>query len=219
VHICIVVYAGLIMHTKICAKCGVEQGLGGFSIDRSRKDMLYPICRCCESKRKKKYHRNNKEKTAKRCKRYRENNKEKTSKRSKEYYENNREKEAKRNKKYYENNKDKVAKRVKEYLKNHPEKNRMRNRKRRAMEKEVSEIYTALDEAYTKDLFSHKCYNCGSKDNPHIDHHCSLSSGNALTRTNAVLLCKPCNSSKGAKLPSQFYSPDKLKKLEAMLYP
>ena len=70
------------------------------------------------------------------------------------------------------------------------------------------------------DIFKGRCAKC-DKDalvyGFHIDHHLPKSKGYALTRTNAVLLCPSCNSSKRAKLPSKFYSPAELERVERIL--
>jgi len=83
--------------------------------------------------------------------------------------------------------------------------------------RQVNEHYTDQDEVYTKELFNHKCFNCGTTEYLSVDHNYPLESGYALTRTNAVLLCVSCNSSKGAKLPEEFYSESKFKELTAIL--
>lgn len=90
-------------------------------------------------------------------------------------------------------------------------------RKRRALQACVSEIYTRTDELFTRALFNNKCANCGSNTQLCIDHHRALSKGYALTRTNAVLLCKNCNSKKGAKMPADFYTPNILARIEQQL--
>ena len=82
----------------------------------------------------------------------------------------------------------------------------MGSRRRRARKVAVNENYTAADEAFTKNLFDHACFNCGSTENLAVDHYRPLSKGNALTLTNAIILCTSCNSSKNNKNPEQFFS-------------
>ena len=104
-----------------------------------------------------------------------------------------------------------------EYCKNNPESTHKRSRTRRARIKKINEIYTCADEKYTKLLFNNTCVNCGSTERLCIDHHYPLAKGYALSKTNATLLCRSCNASKGAKLPTEFYSPDKLQLINTKL--
>ena len=78
-------------------------------------------------------------------------------------------------------------------------------------------MYTKQDEQYTYELFDGVCYNCGAKEDLCIDHNYPLSRGYALTRKNAVLLCRSCNSSKLDKLPKYFYTNEKLQILKEKL--
>lgn len=68
--------------------------------------------------------------------------------------------------------------------------------------------------------FRHRCFNCESEKDLEFDHHLPLSKGYALkskeTGSNTVVLCRRCNREKGNKLPYEYYSRDKLRKLEAM---
>jgi len=115
---------------------------------------------------------------------------------------------------YQKENKDKCSQRKKVWRKNNPEIykqcKRRCERKRRAKKREIQENYTTIDEQYTRELFNNCCANCGTTNNLEIDHHYPLSKGNPLTRTNAVVLCRSCNSSKHTKLPEEFYIPEKL---------
>lgn len=66
--------------------------------------------------------------------------------------------------------------------------------------------------------FNNRCFNCGSEKNLGFDHHLPLSRGYPLKSeevgSNVVVLCKSCNEKKGNKLPRDFYSEEKLRKLE-----
>ena len=68
--------------------------------------------------------------------------------------------------------------------------------------------------------FKNKCFNCGSEEELCFDHHLPLSKGYPLKSrevgSNVVVLCRKCNEKKGSKLPQEFYTTDKLKKLEEM---
>ena len=90
------------------------------------------------------------------------------------------------------------------------------NRKRRAWKAQVQEQYNILDEQYTKELFP-RCVNCNSNKDLCIDHLRPLSKGFALSRKNAIVLCMKCNSSKGNKMPEDFFSSDKLMYIKGIL--
>ena len=87
-------------------------------------------------------------------------------------------------------------------------------RRRRAKKLEVNENFTYVQEQLTRQAFKNKCFNCKSTKKLCIDHHRPLSKGYPLTLNNAVLLCRSCNSSKGAKDPEDFYGKDKCVKLD-----
>ena len=109
---------------------------------------------------------------------------------------------------YYLNNKEKVCDSVKLYRENNLEYYRCLQRMRRALKVSVGESYNAEDERFTRELFDHKCIVCGKTSDLTIDHLYPLSRGYALTRDNAVVLCRSCNSSKLKKLPEDFFSPE-----------
>ncbi len=60
--------------------------------------------------------------------------------------------------------------------------------------------------------------NLFSKERLQIDHWLPLSLGNPLTRKNAVLLCKSCNSSKKDKLPTLKFNENIVRKIESLLF-
>lgn len=93
--------------------------------------------------------------------------------------------------------------------------NRIRNRrqasKRRESKMSLDAGYSDVDEQHTRDMFGERCFKCKSMSALAIDHHYPLSRGFGLSSSNAVLLCKSCNSSKGNKWPEEFYSAAELK--------
>jgi 5-methylcytosine-specific restriction endonuclease McrA len=148
---------------------------------------------------------------------YYNDNKDVILDKQKRYYEINKSAINTRNKNWAKSNRGCVNKINKKWKLSNPDKVREQDRKRRARKLAVNENYTRLDEKYTKALFDNKCANCCSVTDLQIDHHYPLSKGNPLTRKNAVLLCKTCNASKWVKLPEQFYSKDKLNRIESLL--
>lgn len=196
---------------------------------------------------RKQYTINNNEKIKESNKLYREKNKKLLKQKAKEYYKNNPMKYYKENRETILNNRKLKYLTDKEYkkliLKQHNEyriknkekifetqkiwtqKNKMlsnsyknkNNRKRRALKLMINECYSFEDEKYTRELFNNCCVNCGKNINLCIDHHYPLNKGNPLTKQNAVLLCRNCNSSKGDSLPEIFYTKEKLKYIEQLL--
>ncbi len=169
---------------KTCNTCKLEKNLAEFNKRKNRKGGLRYTCKVCAAKYDAKYYLENKEKRSKQCA------------------------------KWYQKNKEKIAKTGAKYKKDHPEKCRASDRRRRARKLQVKENYTRLDEIFTRNIFSNRCYNCQTTEELVIDHHYPLSRGHKLERDNAVVLCKSCNSSKHNKLPENFYTKEKLEKLE-----
>ena len=91
-------------------------------------------------------------------------------------------------------------------------KNRIKYRPKR-----LKDNYTYQDKQQTKKLFDNKCAICNSTDDLCIDHWYPYSKGYTLTRTNAVLMCRSCNSKKGNKLPIEFFSEDTVSRIEKIL--
>lgn len=135
----------------------------------------------------------------------------------KERYKKDRERVKEQSRSYYANNKLKMNERGKAYRKNNADVVKINKRKYRATKSMVKEHYTKQDETFTLNLFSHKCFNCGSTKMLVIDHVYPLSKGYALSRSNACVLCNSCNCSKHTRLPNEFYSEDKLKELFIIL--
>ena len=98
------------------------------------------------------------------------------------------------------------------------EKCKIQAKKYRAKKFEVNEYYTKADETYTMKLFNHQCAKCGSKEELCIDHWMPLSKGYALSRENAVVLCRSCNSSKGGKLPEDHFPAGFIELIESKLF-
>lgn len=107
---------------------------------------------------------------------------------------------------------------------NNPDKQRELNRKggriRRALKKSVKESFSTEDEKFVLLYWDNKCTVCGvvkKSTSLAIDHWLPLSKGHALSLSNAVLMCQPCNSKKGAKYPSEVYTEDFVNKVEKKL--
>jgi len=110
-----------------------------------------------------------------------------------------------------------VKTKSKQWRADNPEKVLEQGRRRRAKKRGLNEQYSVDDKKYTLALFNNCCVNCGSPHDLCIDHHIALSKGHVLTKENAVVLCRSCNSKKRAKNPEDFYSNDKLLYIEEKL--
>jgi len=181
------------MNTKQCTKCKAIKDVSSFTKKAASIDGLQSHCSECIRL----YNRS-----------YKTINKEQIKPKVKEYY---------------ISHKDAISKYYKEYINQpaHHAKEIIRcstkQRKRRAFKRSVNESYTKEDEQYTLDLFNRSCVNCGATERLSIDHHYPLSKGHALTRSNAVVLCLSCNSSKCSKMPEDFYSHGILLEINAKL--
>lgn len=169
----------------------------------------------------KEYTKIHKEKLTNQRKKWEKEHKDEIKKYRKIYYKNNKIKILKQNKNYRIKHKNKIYLVRKEWSKNNINKERQyarkKKRRRREIAKNLQEIYTIEHESITLKAFHNKCFNCHSKNKLCIDHHRPLSKGNPLTLNNAVVLCKFCNSSKGAKPPESFYGKKKCAKLDKKL--
>jgi 5-methylcytosine-specific restriction endonuclease McrA len=210
---------------KKCSKCGILKDRGEFYGDKYTKDGLCRQCKDCHLE----YRQTHKKEISENHKRWYKKNKPKKDAQNREWYfnheehmqeyrENRKEEMAEYGKERYQLIREKRLAQVKEYHQEKPEVARKANRKRRDRKKFVNEKnLTVVDEKCIKELFDHRCFRCGDIDHLQIDHHYPLAAGYPLTRDNAVLLCRSCNASKGAKLPKDFYDEAMLDELEHIL--
>jgi len=194
---------------KTCSVCKIEKDYSEFSKHTYGKDGIRSSCKKCV----KEYRNDNKDAISKQKKEYYIS----VSEKMKEQYIANRDTILKQKREYYHANPEMLRERTRRWYRENPEKGREISRRKNAKKAEVEENYTKEDEAYTRELFGDRCFRCGDIEKLQIDHHYPLSSGNALTRENAVLLCKSCNCSKGPKQPEEFYDEAMLDELEHIL--
>lgn len=206
---------------KYCYKCKTNVPKSKFGKRSRSKDELSDICKPCKSKVNKEYAQKNKEKIRAYKKQYREANKEFLKESKHKEYEANKESYIQRANDYKEANRDKVAEYQKEYYNENKDKCNVHSRKstikRRALKQELNEDFTYEDECITLKRFDYKCFKCGTSDNIAIDHNKPLSKGFKLELSNAVVLCKSCNSKKHTKMPTEFYTQEELEILEKIL--
>lgn len=223
------------VETKRCKRCGIEKEIiSGFCESKKGSGKYYSPCKSCASKTSIVWREKNKEKRSLYNKEwYRRNlkeNREKKRESSRVWKKNNPDKVKKYNKKYYakndrteytdqwrKNNPDKIKANMRRWTKNNPEKARENARKRRDKKKSIGELFTVKMENITKEAFNNRCFNCSAIEKLCADHHRPLSKENALSLSNAVLLCKSCNSSKKNKDPEEFYGEERCKQLDEKL--
>lgn len=111
------------------------------------------------------------------------------------------------------NNSEHIKRNVAKWIKRNPEKFRATQARRRDRKNELDCNITKEEIQIIYSVFNNKCFKCKKNDELAIDHHMPLSKGYGLTTTNAVILCKSCNSIKHNKHPSDFYSSEELKTL------
>lgn len=97
------------------------------------------------------------------------------------------------------------------------ERSKENRRKRREREVGLDYEYTIDHEESTKKNFDNMCFKCKSSRQLCIDHNYPLSLGYGLKLSNAVLLCRSCNASKGNRMPQDFYTKEELFKLNKIL--
>jgi len=208
---------------KVCTKCHVEKPLSEFYTKTDSPDGYRSICKSCIKLSNNKYYITNTEQVKRKTKLYYSDNKEQANLVKSKWYSKNRTAIRLLAREYHKAHKEQIQNRVNEWIKQNPERNRQLKlkalRKRRALKLNIKESYTTLDEQYTRTLFNNACANCGATENLTIDHHYPLSKGNALTRDNAVVLCRYCNSAKHNTMPEDFYSPETLAIITEKLKP
>lgn len=165
---------------KVCSKCKVPQPTTNFRKDRRKKDGLTSWCKGCW----KKYDRDTAEKRKTRSRLWHENNKEYHNRINKEWKTQNATRYKKSSKIWEQKNKQKsVAKR----------------HKRRA-KLLGGGTYTTEEWDNLCLFFDNMCISCYKVKNLTVDHVIPLSLGGKNTIDNLQPLCKPCNSSKGARI-------------------
>lgn len=200
---------------KICIRCHKEKTIKHFKF-RTDTGKFRNTCNECYLDWRRIYQKVNKDILQDKSKQYYKINKKRILKRVKTYKIKNKKNISEYNKIYYDANKKNINDLHKFYYINNKEKTKERSRRRRAKLKSITEHYTHEDKLITQKIFDNKCFNCNSKERLCIDHHQCLNKGNPLTITNAVLLCKSCNSSKHTKSPKDFYTKSQIRKLKKL---
>lgn len=194
---------------KICTKCKEYKTFECFFKDRSRKTGFADKCNDCVKiyilanadrirEGKKKWHKENFEKTKKRQQKYRLDNAEKIKEDKRKYRLENAEKIAAWHRKRYLETIDERKEYNKQYRLANPEKDRDRHNKRRARKLANGVYKISLKEL--KKIYSSPCFYCGSTDSIQADHVIPVSRGGQHSIGNLLPACAKCNMSKGSKL-------------------
>ena len=104
------------------------------------------------------------------------------------------------------NNRDKVREYERAQRTKNPQYARTKTSQRRSAKKLAQGRYTSEDVRIQYDAQRGRCWWCGCTlgDNYHADHRIPLSRGGSNAPENIVLTCPRCNTSKGARLPSEW---------------
>lgn len=192
---------------KWCNRCKTNKPFSLFYNNAIRKNKLSAYCISCDKQNTQKYRLNNTEKYKERDKTYHHLNKEKRNQYNRQWNFKHKGYASQKSKAWRQKNKKRAR-----YL------DRKNDRIRRARKNNLNDNkYTINEERFTFEYFNNQCFNCDTKKDLTIDHHLPLSKGHILSINNAVVLCRSCNSSKGAKDPKDFYSIKKYKQINKKL--
>ena len=158
------------------------------------------------SDNKKRYYKENKDSIIKKNLIYAKNNKSVVSERNRLYRVNNIDSYAKRDKLYYQNNREKVIRSVMKYRKVHTEQHRISGHKRNSIRRKLPWTLTLEQWEIAKLHFNNECAYCGNKHALAQDHLIPVAKGGEYTKDNIIPSCQSCNSSKGKKEFTKWYS-------------
>jgi 5-methylcytosine-specific restriction endonuclease McrA len=141
-------------------------------------------------------------------KRYAEENKEKVAKAKAKYYQENKERCLLQSKNNRLENWDRHLNACKLWRKENRDLVRLSNRNRRKKVRDAKGTHGIKDIKRILKLQKRTCAACYTKfkgDEYHVDHIVPLALGGSNWASNLQILCPPCNMSKGAKAPLDFY--------------
>ena len=177
--------------TKRCSKCGEIKTLSEFGKNAAAKDGLQSWCRQCYAEYNAKRYIENREKELAKNAKWRAEHPEKHVAKSLRWEKANPEKHSAKN----------LA-----WAKNNPEKANAKTQRRRAFKVAAPGDHNAGDIKALYDAQEGRCAYCGRdvSQGYHVDHIVPLSRGGSNALGNLALTCARCNTSKGAKLLSEW---------------
>lgn len=183
---------------KTCTKCLEEKPLDEFHNDKSRRDGKRDRCKTCARISTSKYYSENKEKVIENAAKWQKDNKERYREiSSKSYYKNIKERRVKGS--HYSAL----------WAKNNPDKCRDKTALRAARKLEL-DTGNVAEWSDLLDFYGDSCMKCGSSDVLTLDHIKPMVLGGLHDTYNFQILCKSCNSSKGARNSTDYRSYPKL---------
>lgn len=216
----------LVAEIKRCSRCGETKPFAAFHRHARSRDGYHSYCKHCSSAHAAAWYVDNIERVHAKESVYRAANRDKARARSvarsvakKEaiaaqqaaWYAKNKERVSVRGAAYYAANKEKVAARTATWRAANPHKTRAKSSRYRARKRGVPVLtFTAAQWQELIDEYLGRCAYCGCK--PDVltqDHVIPLSRGGNHTKENIVPACVSCNSSKRAKLLSEWKRPIK----------
>lgn len=155
---------------------------------RNQRNRVDPEARAKAAEKVRNWRQRNPEKEAARRKRAKDRHPHATAEYSKRYYARHRDRCAAKDRRYREENYEKVIACVE---------------RRRARELTAEGEFTGRDIIALIRQFGRTCFYCGASKLKKfdVDHFIPLARGGSNWPSNLVISCKPCNASKGAKMP------------------
>lgn len=205
-------------NSKACSVCKQTKPFDEFRKNRTKKFGLDSQCKPCVKAAEKIWREGHKEVKAARDKAYRLANPEKVRARQRRWEKKNAEKEKNRKNAYYSANKDLWRERGRVWQKNNPDKENAKKRKWRSEnpDKAVQERHlyrkrlkeNGIFEISKKDwrylLNQKNCFYCERQTKLTLEHVVPVSRGGRHSIGNLVMACKTCNSSKHARLLTEW---------------
>jgi len=205
-------------NSKTCFRCKQTKTFDEFRKHKDRSDGLSSNCKVCDRASEKNWRKNNKELKASYDRAYRLANPESVRERQRRWEIKHAEKEKARKHAFYLENKQLWAERTKIWALNNPEKENAKKRRWRANnpEKALQErhkyrkrlkengIYEISQKDLKRLINADVCYYCEKRCKLTLEHIIPVSRGGRHSIGNLVMVCPYCNSSKQARLLTEW---------------
>lgn len=194
------------MSEKPCTKCGEVKDINLFCKDRSKRDGRQSKCKECMALYVKNLSPEAKALRYKSSRKWIENNKVKYKEIKDKWDRENPRYSSDYSARYYIENKERKLESSRIWYKNNREAARAIDHRRRARKLNAKGSHTKEDILFLLKMQKYSCAYCLSsiKDDYTVDHINAISKGGSDDKYNLQILCRSCNSSKGAKEPITF---------------